>query len=113
MRWIKAEDGQNYIAPMHFGGEFRSKIDESIEGNLHLQLNISHIQPNGGCKSHAFPPYMKNVVYYLLEGRLEITTESRSFQMNQGDCVFWDAGESRSMLNKYDTVAKLLVVILK
>lgn len=113
MKLIKASEGKNYMAPGHFGGEFVSKIDDSIEGNKHLALNVSHFQPGGGCEYAAFPQAMPNLIYYVLKGQITVTTDTDKFVMTEGDCVIWNGGDIRGFVNEGDTVTDLLVIIGK
>ena len=113
MQYIRSEEGQSYMAPGHFGGEFISKIDDTIEGNDHLTLNVSHFQPGGGCEYGSFPAAMPNLIYYVLNGQITVTTDTETFEMKKGDCVIWNGGDVRGFVNEGETVTDLLVIIGK
>ena len=115
MNIVRANEGSEYMAAGHFGGVFISKQNDSVPGNTHLTVNLSHFQPGGGCEYAEFPEdWGVNMCYYVVEGQLTFTVKSgEEFTLTKGDCVLWTPGDGRSFVNKGDTVTDLLVVIAK
>jgi len=114
MNIVRANEGNSYMAPGHFGGEFISKQNDSAPGNKHLTLNLSHFQPGGGCEMGTIPEAAPmNLCYYVVKGQITVTTPDDKFTLYEGDSVLWAPGDTRGFVNEGDTVTDLLVMIAK
>jgi len=69
---------------------------------VHLTLNPSEVIP-----SHSNP---FGVVFYLIEGELELTVNNESALLTPNTTAFVEINESRSLTNKSSSIARVLVV---
>ena len=113
MNLVRANEGSHYSAPGHFGCELFSKQTAQVSGNEHLEVNLSRLEPGGGCEFGGIPPVPITLCYYVLKGEITVTTQDDQFVMREGDCVLWNKDDSRGFVNEGDTLAELLVIVGK
>ncbi len=101
-------DVGSYEAPNHFGcASFRLQgFDASASENF--WVGMSHFLPGGGC-THEATPLEK--VYVVTAGEITVITDDDTATLSVNDSCHIPAGEARSVENRTNDVASMVVVM--
>ena len=78
-------------------------------GNEILTIGYSQFLPGGGAESSVVKENME-LVYYIVQGEMTLTTSQGTTILRKGDSVGFKAGEERSIKNESSEVASMLVI---
>lgn len=97
-----------YEAPNHFGcSSFRLQgFDASNTENF--WVGMSHFLPGGGCEHEATP---LEKVYVVTAGQITVATDDTVSTLAVGDSCHIPAGEARSVSNRTNLPATMIVVM--
>ncbi len=71
---------------------------------------LLHLEPGQSIGPHAHGPDAE--LFYLLQGRLSVTDNGVTTQLDEGDAMFTGDGATHSVRNDTDRLAVLMAVIL-
>ncbi len=104
---ITVDDAKPYFPPGHFKMDAMALIG-GIAGNAkEVAVNLSIFQPGGGADRSAKPG---ESIYFVLEGKLTITTPDGDITLNQYDALYRPAGSVAGITNKSSKPVKMLVI---
>ncbi len=83
-----------------------------VSGTKQLTIGLSEFNPGGGAEASTVPEGME-LVYYIVEGEMELTTPECVTVLKAGDSALFQAGDTRSVVNKTEGVSKMLVIAAK
>ena len=108
MKVNRFPDVQAYEAPGHFGcSSFRLQgFDASDAENF--WVGMSHFLPGGGCE-HEPTPLEK--VYVVTAGEITVITDTEEVTLGVNDSCHIPANEARSVANRTNDVASMVVVM--
>lgn len=114
MKITRLEDAAPYNAPGHFGMTPLRLHSADLSGGKHLTLGLSVFLPGGGAEFAKVPETADmNLIYYVTEGEMTVTTESETFVLRAGDSVEWVPGDGRGIKNETNKPACMLVIVGK
>lgn len=99
-----------YSAPLHFDMKALKLHGKEESGATKFWMGMSHFLPGGGAE-WAYEDSPTEKIYFVLEGEVVVTAKDGDFVLKKGDSLFIGPNEGRSMLNKTNQVATVLVVI--
>lgn len=104
----RLDDVKAYEAPNHFGcSSMRLQgLDASPAENF--WVGISHFLPGGGCDHEATP---LEKVYVVTAGEITVITDDSEATLAVGDSCHIPAGEARSVSNRTNLPASMVVVM--
>ena len=104
---ITVDDAKPYFPPGHYKMDAMGLIG-GIAGNAkEVAVNLSIFQPGGGADQSAKPG---ESIYFVLEGKLTITTPDGDITLNQYDSIYRPAGSVAGIINKSSKPVKMLVI---
>ena len=108
MHVTRFDEAKPYEAAKHFNmvGLRLQGFDASPSRNF--WVGLSHFLPGGGAENAASP---LERVYVVLSGAVTVTTDAGETTLTPMDSVYLAPGETRSILNKTNTVASMLVIM--
>lgn len=108
MQVSRLSDVEPYDAPNHFGcSSFRLQgFDASAAENF--WVGLSHFLPGGGCDHEATP---LEKVYVVTDGEITVITDEGEATLAAGDSCHIPAGEVRSVANRTNLPASMVVVM--
>ena len=108
MKVNRLADVKAYEAPNHFGcSAFRLQgFDASDTQNF--WVGLSHFLPGGGCDHEATP---LEKVYVVTAGEVTVITDDEESTLAAGDSCHIPAGEARSVVNRTNLPASMVVVM--
>ena len=108
MKVNRLTDVAAYEAPNHFGcSSFRLQgFDASAAENF--WVGMSHFLPGGGCEHEATP---LEKVYVVTDGKVTVITDEGESTLGTGDSCHIPAGEARSVTNRTNLPASMIVVM--
>lgn len=108
MQVNRLHEVQGYDAPNHFGcSSFRLQgFDASSAENF--WVGLSHFLPGGGCEHEATP---LEKVYVVTAGAITVITDDIETALQEGDSCHIPAGEARSVINRTNKPASMIVVM--
>lgn len=108
MKVNRLADVVAYDAPNHFAcSSFRLQgFDASDSENF--WVGMSHFLPGGGCDHEATP---LEKVYVVTDGEVTVITDDDEATLSAGDSVHIPAGEARSVTNRSNLPATMVVVM--
>ena len=109
MKIVRKNELVTYSPKGHYGMLARRAYGKAETGNEILSIGYSTFLPEGGAEMSKVRDGME-LVYYVVYGELTITTPETSFVLQAGDSVCFMAGDERSVLNKGDSPAAMLVI---
>lgn len=110
MKKIELKDVKPYVAPMHFNMKSMKLHGTEESGSTKFWMGMSYFLPGGGA-DWAYEDSPTEKVYYLLDGEMVVTSKDGEIVLKKGDSLFIGPNEGRSMLNRSDEIATVLVVI--
>lgn len=108
MNVTRASDAPAYTAPAHHRVSTARLQGLEAGPTERFWVGVSLYQPGGSAEKAAAPA---ETVYVVLDGELVIRTDGGETILGRLDSVHLAAGETRSILNRSDQEALLLVTI--
>jgi quercetin dioxygenase-like cupin family protein len=108
MEVSRLEDAKAYDAPKHFdmrGLRLQGFDASSAES---FWVGLSHFLPGGGAEMDATPT---EKVYVVVDGEVTVTTDTGDTTLGPLDSCRLAPGEARSILNRTNRPASMLVVM--
>ena len=108
MKFNRFQDVAAYEAPNHFDcRSFRLQgFDASPSQNF--WVGLTHFLPGGGCEHEATP---LEKVYVVTAGEVTVVTDAEEVVLRSNDSCHISAGEARSVQNRTNEVASMIVVM--
>ena len=108
MHVTRFNEAKPYEAARHFAmtGLRLQGFDASPTKNF--WVGLSHFLPAGGAESAVSP---LERVYVVLSGAITVTTDAGEVTLGPLDSICLSPGEKRSILNKTNTIASMLVIM--
>lgn len=110
MKKVELKDVSPYNAPLHFDMKAMKLQGKEETGSQKFWMGMSHFLPGGGAE-WAYEDSPTEKVYFVLEGEIEVASSEEVFVLKKGDSIFIGPNEGRSMINKSNQVATVLVTI--
>jgi glyoxylate utilization-related uncharacterized protein len=111
MKKIELKDVSPYDAPGHFKMCAMRLIGKDEVGASKFWMGMSHFLPGGGAEWGYEKDSPTEKVYHVLEGEITVKSKDTEAVLKKGDTLFIGPNEGRSMLNKTNQPATILVVI--
>jgi glyoxylate utilization-related uncharacterized protein len=80
-------------------------------GATKFWVGMSHFLPGGGAEWGYEKDSPTEKVYFVLEGEITVKSKDKEYALKKGDSLFIGPNEGRSMLNKTNLPATILVII--
>ena len=112
MNIARFDELKPYDAPHHFQMAALRVHGKETCGAETLTVGLSHFLPGGGADSRPVPEGME-LVYYVVEGEMAVTTSEGRSVLRKGDSIFLRGGELRGVKNETTAPASMLVIIGK
>jgi quercetin dioxygenase-like cupin family protein len=108
MQVTRIDDARPYEAPKHH--EMRALRLQGFDasGSKGFWVGLSHFLPGGGADSDATP---LEKVYVVLDGAVTVHTDDGEAQLEPLDSCYLAPGERRSIENRTNSPASMLVVM--
>ena len=104
----KLSEAKPYQAPNHRDYKSLRVFGAEMGGSQTLIFGISHFLPGGGADSDATP---LEKVYVVLDGTVTVATDEGEAELGPLDSCYLAAGERRSVENRTNQPASMLVVM--
>jgi quercetin dioxygenase-like cupin family protein len=108
MEVMRLGEAQPYEAPKHFDMRGLRLQGFDASGAENFWVGLSHFLPGGGAEMDATP---LEKVYVVLKGEVTVTTEAGDVTLGPLDSCRLAPGEARSILNRTNHPASMLVVM--
>ena len=108
MKKITLEQVKPYEVPKHFNMVALRLQGKEETGAQKFWVGLSHFLPGGGAEYDASPA---EKVYFVLEGEITVKTEKEEITLSPWDSVYIAPNEGRSIINKTNKPASMLVII--
>jgi hypothetical protein len=108
MEVTRLEDAQAYDAPKHFDCKALRLQGWDASGAEAFWVGLSHFLPGGGCELDATPI---EKVYVVTDGEVTVVTESGEATLGPYDSCRLAPNEARSIENRTNRPASMLVVM--
>jgi len=108
MEIVRFADAKPYNAPGHF--DMRGLRLQGLEASnaKTCWVGLSQFLPGGGAAMGATPV---EKIYVVLEGEVTVETEEGVFTLGANDSCVIGADERRSIINKTNETARMLVIM--
>ena len=107
---VKKEDAVTYNPPGHFDMRATRLHNPQDVNDGHITVGISHFLPGGGCE---FGANALESIYYILEGKMELTAEEEISVLEVGDSFHCGPGTKKSIKNQWQDCCKMMVILTK
>jgi quercetin dioxygenase-like cupin family protein len=97
-----------YEAPNHFGCTSLRLQGFDASDTQNFWVALSHFLPGGGCDHEATP---LEKVYVVTAGQITVVTDDAEHTLGPNDSCHIPAGEARSVQNRTNAVASMVVVM--
>lgn len=105
---VKLDEAKPYDAPGHFKMVSMRLQHKDTTGARSFWVGLSHFLPGGGAEMAVSDT---DKVYVLISGKLSIITENgKEIILEPLDSLYIAAGEKRSIINKTNMPASMLVI---
>ncbi len=108
MKKVELKDVKPYDAPGHFNMTAMRLHGKEETGAQKFWMGLSHFLPQGGAEFASSP---MEKIYFVLEGEVTVKTEKEEITLGPWDSVFIGPDEGRSIINKTNKPASMLVII--
>src|SRR4051794_41365338 len=108
MQVTRIDQAGPYEAPKHHGGHMLRLQGYDASAAEHFSVGLSHFLPGGGADHDATP---LEKVYVVLSGEVTVVTDDGEATLGPLDSCHLAAGEARSVENRTNLPASMLVVI--
>lgn len=112
MKITRSDELVQYNPKGHYNMLARRAHSADVSGTKQLTVGLSVFSPGGGAENSVVPEGME-LVYYIVEGEMELTTPAGVTALKAGDSALFQAGDARSVVNKTDKNASMLVISAK
>lgn len=112
MKITRSNELVQYSPKGHYNMLARRAQSADISGTKQLTVGLSQFNPGGGAEASTVPAGME-LVYYIVEGEMELTTPEGVTTLKAGDSAFFKEGDVRSVVNRTDSVSSMLVISAK
>jgi quercetin dioxygenase-like cupin family protein len=108
MQVTRITDAGPYDAPKHHGGHMLRLQGWDASDSKNYWVGLSHFLPGGGADHDATP---LEKVYVVLSGEVTVTTDDDEATLGPLDSCYLAPNEARSVTNKTNVPASMLVVM--
>jgi quercetin dioxygenase-like cupin family protein len=108
MQVNRLEETSPYEAPKHHGGHMLRLQGYDASPAENFWVGLSHFLPGGGAEYDASPI---EKVYVVIDGEVTVTTDDAEVTIGPLDSCHLAAGEGRSVENRTNRTASMLVVM--
>lgn len=108
MQITRIEEAQPYEAPKHHDMRALRLHGFGASDSKHFWVGLSHFLPGGGADSDATP---LEKVYVVLSGSVTVETDDGERDLGPLDSCYLAAGERRSVTNRHNEPASMLVIM--
>lgn len=108
MQVTRLDDALPYEAPKHFECRALRLQGWDASAAQGFWVGLSHFLPGGGCEFDATP---LEKVYVVTEGEITVVTEQDEATLSVYDSCHIPAGEARSVENRTNRPASMVVVM--
>jgi quercetin dioxygenase-like cupin family protein len=105
---VRIGDAQTYVAPKHFDMRSLRLAGFEAGGPESFWVGLSHFLPAGGAEMDSGPT---EKVYVVISGEVTVTVASGAFTLGPLDTCAIAPGEARSIENRTNLPATMLVVV--
>lgn len=112
MKITRNDELVQYNPKGHYNMLARRAHSADVSGTKQLTVGLSTFQPGGGAESNTVPAGME-LVYYIVKGEMELTTPEGVTVLKAGDSALFQEGDTRSVVNKSNEPADMLVISAK
>ena len=112
MKIVRNDDLVQYNPKGHYNMLARRAHSAELTGTKYLTIGLSVFNPGGGAEASIVPEGME-LVYFIIDGEMELTTPEGVTTLTTGDSAVFMAGDERSVVNRTNTVARMLVISAK
>ena len=112
MKITRANELVEYHPKGHYDMKALRAHNKEMSGAQFLIVGLSVFSPQGGAENNTVKPDSE-LIYYIVEGEMELTTAEGVTVLKSGDSVYFGVGDERSVCNKTDKPAKMLVIMAK
>ena len=110
MKKIRLEDLKTYDAAGHFKMTAMRLAGKDETGSQKFWVGLSHFLPGGGAE-WAYEDSPTEKLYFVLEGEITIKTKTEEITLHPWESIFIGPREGRSLINKTNKPASMLVVV--
>lgn len=108
MKVTRIGDAQQYPAPGHHGVAGLRLQGMEASDTEHFTVSLSHLLPGGGA-DHSASPLER--VYVVIAGEITVVTDDGEWSLGLHDSCHIPAGEARTLVNRTNEVASIIVVM--
>ena len=112
MKIIRNNELVQYNPKGHYNMLARRAHSEQVSGAKQLTIGLSVFQSGGGAENSVVPEGME-LVYYIVDGEIELTTPDGTTVLKTGDSALFQTGDTRAVKNMTDREASMLVIAAK
>lgn len=110
MKKVELKDVSPYNAPLHFDMKAMKLHGTEETGATKFWMGMSYFLPGGGAE-WAYENSPTEKIYFMVGGEMVVTSNEGEIVLRKGDSLFIGSNEGRSMLNRTNQVATVLVAI--
>lgn len=110
MKKVELANVNPYKAPLHFDMKSMKLHGTEETGATKFWMGMSYFLPGGGAE-WAYEDSATEKIYYVIDGEMVVTSKDGEIVLKKDDSLFIGPNEGRSMINKTNKVATVLVVI--
>jgi len=96
-----------YEAAGHFGMTAFRLCGKAETGSEKFWVGISYYEPGGGVE---YSTTATEKCYFVLDGEITVTTDNEEITLGPREALYIPPNEGRSILNKSDKTASMLVI---
>lgn len=111
MKKVEIQNVKPYNAPKHFDMKALKLHGTEETGATKFWMGMSYFLPGGGAEWAYDGDSPTEKIYFVLDGEIAVKSKDEEFVLKKGDSIFIGPNEGRSILNKSNQVAAVLVVI--
>ncbi len=108
MKKVELKDVKPYQAPKHFNMTALRLQGKEETGAQRFWMGLSHFLPGGGAE---YDQSQTEKIYFVLEGEVTVKGDQGEIVLGRWDSIYIGPGEGRSIENKTNKPASMLVVI--
>ncbi len=112
MKIVRSDELVQYNPKGHYDMLARRAHSAEVSGSKLLTIGLSEFNPGGGAEDSTVPAGME-LVYYIVEGEMELTTPEGVTILKAGDSALFQEGNTRAVKNITDNISKMLVIAAK
>ncbi|NTW72577.1 MAG: cupin domain-containing protein [Eubacteriaceae bacterium] len=110
MKKVELKDVKPYNAPLHFDMKSMKLHGMDESGATKFWMGMSYFLPGGGAE-WAYEDSPTEKIYFVLDGEMVVSSKDGEIVLKKGDSLFIGPNEGRSMINRTNQVATVLVTI--